>query len=144
MQKLGLANNKVSRTPIKIFVLDDDALRHKWFQKRFKNDEIDIAEDVAGAKEFLTENTYDAIFLDHDLLPEHYEKQEEHDDDRTGFAVAQWLSANPKISPAAKITVHTRNDHAAMRMIEKLRESKRNVEYIPFPMLEYRINDFWI
>ncbi|NJM53439.1 MAG: hypothetical protein HC846_08630 [Blastocatellia bacterium] len=34
-----------------------------------------IAETVAEARKLLQESSFDAIFLDHDLLPEHYESK---------------------------------------------------------------------
>ncbi|HYG82799.1 MAG TPA: hypothetical protein VD861_20555, partial [Pyrinomonadaceae bacterium] len=72
LSKLGLENVRARRTPIRVFLLDDDSRRHNWFAKRFEGDRLDIADDVAGAREYLSANLYDAIFLDHDLLPEHY------------------------------------------------------------------------
>ena len=53
--KLGLADLKVERSPISVFLLDDDRRRHRWFAKRFEGDEIDMVETVAEAKEFLSE-----------------------------------------------------------------------------------------
>ena len=79
MIKLGLADLSADRTPIKVMLLDDDKRRHRWFDKRFAGDGLDIAETVEEAKELLAENNYDAIFLDHDLLPHHYESND-HDD----------------------------------------------------------------
>ncbi|MGI8642279.1 MAG: hypothetical protein ACR2MG_20300, partial [Pyrinomonadaceae bacterium] len=70
--KLGLADLKAERSPITIFLLDDDQRRHRWFTKRFEGDELDIAETVEEAKELLGQYAYDAILLDHDLLPHHY------------------------------------------------------------------------
>ena len=139
--KLGLAEFKVERSPISIFLLDDDRRRHRWFNKRFEGDEIDIAETVAEAKELLSENSYDAIFLDHDLLPEHYEGK--IDDENTGYAIAHWLFENKDSNRAATIIVHTRNADGAIRMVEKLRECGRNVEYVPFPMLDLKIKNYW-
>lgn len=141
MIKLGLADLSAERTPISVFLLDDDHRRHRWFQKRFKGDEIDIAESVAEAKEFLSQNTYDAIFLDHDLLPHHYDG--EPDDEHTGYAIACWLNENKNANRAATIIVHTRNADGAVRMVEKLRECGRQVEYVPFPLLDAKINNYW-
>ena len=99
LEKLGFAP-KPERSPISVFLLDDDTRRHEWFRKRFKGDYLEIAEDVLQAKEILQNGLYDAIFLDHDLLPEHY-KSPNHDDERTGFAIAKWLAANPQSNRAA-------------------------------------------
>ena len=141
--KLGLADLKVERTPISVFLLDDDERRHRWFERRFAGDELSIAETVEDAKQFLQKETFDAIFLDHDLLPHHYESNEHDDFGRTGYAIAEWLNQRPDLQKAATIIVHTRNADAAIPMVQKLRESGRNVEYCAFPMLDLKIRNYW-
>jgi CheY-like chemotaxis protein len=143
MMKLGLVDLKAERSPITVFLLDDDRRRHRWFSKRFDGDELDIAETVEEAKELLAENNYDAIFLDHDLLPHHYESNEHDDFASTGYAVAEWLYENKNLQRAATIIVHTRNADAAIRMVQKLRDSGRNCEYCAFPMLDLKIKNYW-
>lgn len=140
--RLGLADLTVERNPIQIFLLDDDTRRHRWFVKRFKGDQVDVAENVDEAKKLLQENSYDAVFLDHDLLPEHYES-EEHDDEKTGYAIAHWLSENKNVQSAATIIVHTRNSTGGMRMVDVLRDNQRNVEYVPYPLLDMKIQHYW-
>lgn len=141
--KLGLANLKAERTPISVFLLDDDRRRHRWFEKRFDGDELDIAENVDDAKVYLEAATYDAIFLDHDLLPHHYESNDHDDFGSTGYAIAEWLNERPELQKAATIIVHTRNADAAIPMVQKLRESGRSVEYVAFPMLDLKIKNYW-
>jgi len=141
--RLGLADLSADRTPISVFLLDDDRRRHSWFEKRFTGDELDIAETVEEAKEFLAEGSYDAIFLDHDLLPLHYESNDHDDAGNTGYAIAEWLTEMPELQRAATIIVHTRNADAAIPMVLKLRESGRNVEYCAFPMLDLKIRNYW-
>jgi CheY-like chemotaxis protein len=141
--KVGLADLKAERSPITIFLLDDDKRRHRWFTKRFEGDELDIAETVEEAREMLGQYAYDAIFLDHDLLPHHYESNDHDDFASTGYAIAEWLNENKDIQRAATIIVHTRNADGAVRMVEKLRESGRTVEYVPFPMLDIKIKNYW-
>jgi hypothetical protein len=140
--RLGLADLSAERNPITIFLLDDDLRRHRWFVKRFKGDQVDVAETVSEAKKLLQENTYDAVFLDHDLLPEHYES-EEKDDENTGYAVARWLGENKNLQSAATIIVHTRNSLGGMRMVDILRDNQRNVEYVPYPLLDMKIKHYW-
>jgi hypothetical protein len=142
LRKLGLENISAERSPINVFLLDDDRRRHDWFARRFKGDYLDIAEDVDSARELLTANLYDAIFLDHDLLPEHYHSQTT-DDERTGYAIALWLASSPKIQRASTILVHTRNADGAMRMVEELRRAGRQAEYVPFPLLAQKIKNYW-
>ena len=141
--KFGLADVSSERTPIAVFLLDDDRRRHKWFEKRFSGDELDIAETVEDAKTFLADTAYDAIFLDHDLLPHHYESNEHDDFANTGYAIAEFLNERSDLQRAATIIVHTRNADAAIPMVQKLRETGRNVEYVAFPMLDLKIRNYW-
>jgi hypothetical protein len=142
LTKLGLGEVKAERHPIRVFLLDDDKRRHRWFSARFKGDFVDVADNVTKAQMFLSENSYDAIFLDHDLHPEHY-NAEGHDDERTGYAIALWLAANPQLQRASTILVHTRNADGAMRMVEELRRAGRTADYVPFPLLAERIKRYW-
>ena len=141
--RLGWANFEAERNPIAIFLLDDDRRRHRWFSKRFDGDDLTIAETVEEARQMLQEDGFDAIFLDHDLLPHHYESNDHDDFARTGYAIAEWLAENKEYQRAATIIVHTRNAEAGIRMIEKLRESGREAEYVPFPMLDIKIKNYW-
>jgi hypothetical protein len=142
LTKIGLVKIKAERHPIRVFLLDDDVRRHQWFTKRFKGDFIDIADNVSQAQELLRAGSYDAIFLDHDLHPEHYHAAST-DDERTGYAIALWLGSNPELQRASTILVHTRNADGAMRMVEELRRAGRSAEYVPFPMLAERIRTYW-
>jgi CheY-like chemotaxis protein len=143
LMKLGLVDLKAERAPISVFLLDDDNRRHRWFKERFEGDDLDIAETVEEAKQYLGENNYDAVFLDHDLLPHHYESNDHDDFSSTGYAIAEWLNENPDFQRASTIIVHTRNADAAIKMVEKLRESGRTVEYCAFPMLDLKIKNYW-
>ena len=64
LSKLGLKSVRAERHPIRVFLLDDDVRRHRWFTNRFKGDFIDIANNVREARELLSAGSYDAIFLD--------------------------------------------------------------------------------
>jgi CheY-like chemotaxis protein len=141
LRKLG-RDARVERDPIRVFLLDDDTLRHRWFARRFAGDRLDTAIDPARAFDLLSQNTYDAVFLDHDLLPEHYDS-DEPDDERTGYAVAAWLAAHPEAQPAATIIVHTRNADGALRMVELMRRSGRHAEHVPFQLLSQKIKNYW-
>jgi CheY-like chemotaxis protein len=144
--KLGLldiaATASQPRSAIRVFVLDDDESRHDWFAKRFPGDQLDIAVEPLRALALLQNYFYDAVFLDHDLLPKHY-KSSAHDDEHTGYAVAHWLAEHPDMQRAATIIVHTRNADGAMRMIEEMRRAGRRAEYVPFPLLAQKIKHYW-
>jgi CheY-like chemotaxis protein len=138
LDRIGLGSLLAAREPARVFVLDDDALRHEWFAKQFKGDSLDVAVDPAGAVELLARGRYDLIFLDHDLLPEHY-YAEGFDDERTGYAVARWLAEQPARQPAATVIVHTRNADGALRMVELLRRAGRQADHVPYTILATRI-----
>ena len=138
LNKLGLESLLTARAPLRVFLLDDDALRHEWFAKHFKGDRLDVAADAARAVELLAANTYDLVFLDHDLLPEHY-YAEEFDDARSGYAVARFLAERPDRQSASTIIVHTRNADGALRMVELMRRTGRQAEHVPFHMLAPKI-----
>jgi CheY-like chemotaxis protein len=138
LNKIGLGASLAPHHPVRVFLLDDDTLRHEWFARQFKSDHLDVAADPARAVELLSSNYYDLIFLDHDLLPEHY-YAEEFDDERSGYAVARWLSERPERLAAATVIVHTRNADGALRMVELLRRTGRQAEHVPFHMLTPKI-----
>lgn len=142
LRKLGVGSERAERHPIRVFLLDDDKRRHRWFKTRFKGDLVDIANNVTEAQQMLSTGSYDAIFLDHDLHPEHYHT-DSTDDGRTGYAVAVWLSSNPELQRASTILVHTRNADGAMRMVGELRRGGRSADYVPFPLLAERIKRYW-
>lgn len=141
--KLGIFRPAAERNPINVFLLDDDERRHRWFERRFEGDTLEIATNVAEAKEILRKRAFDAIFLDHDLLPHHYQSNDHNDFENTGYAIAEWLAGNPDLQRAATIIVHTRNADAAIPMVMKLRETGRTVEYCAFPMLDLKIRNYW-
>jgi hypothetical protein len=142
LMKLGLRTISAERHPIRVFLLEDDKHRQDWFTKRFKGDFVDIADNVSRAQELLSTHSYDAIFLDHDLHPEHYNSSTP-DDDRTGYAIATWLAGNSELQRASTIFVHTRNADGAMRMVEELRRAGRAADFVPFPLLGERIKHYW-
>lgn len=142
LYRLGLKKIQAERHPIRVFLLEDDRRRYEWFAKRFAGDYLDAADEVSHARELLSANVYDAIFLDHDLRPEHYNSTA-RDDERTGYAIASWLAARPDLQQASTIMVHTRNADAAIRMVEELRRAGRRAEYVPFQFLEDRIKRYW-
>ena len=141
-QKLGIVPADSGRAPIRIFLLEDDERRCAWFQKRFKGDTLHISCDIAEAKELLESNSYDSIFLDHDLMPEHYGSATP-DDEHTGYAIASFLASRPDLQRPATIMVHSFNAEGALRMVEELRRAGRQADYVPFHFLEERLKRIW-
>lgn len=119
----------------RILIVEDDAMRCAWFAQRFAESVCDVTCDVRQAIEWLKEEDYGLILLDHDLAEEHYYSTEQ-DDERTGYAVAAWLAAHPDSQRDAVIVVHSLNFYGAERMLDVLIESGREAEHIPFYDLE--------
>lgn len=126
------------RERVRVFLLDDDVMRHEWFKRQFKGETVEVAADHEHAIALLSENDYDLIFLDHDLLPEHY-YSETFDDERSGYAVARWLAEHPERLASAPVIVHTRNADGALRMVELMRGTGRHAEHVPFQLLGHKI-----
>ena len=143
LHKFGLRREAPRRAPLRVFLLDDDEARHEWFERRFAGDELDIAVEPDAAIALLGARAYDAIFLDHDLLPEHYNAAAPADVERTGYAVAAWLATRADAQPGATIIVHTRNADGALKMVQTMRAAGRRAEYVPWPRLPEQIRNYW-
>lgn len=115
-----------------ILIVEDNPERIKWFRDNFAG-KLAFAYDVDSAIRLLKENTFRAIFLDHDLLPEHY-NQDTNCDKTTGLAVAKYIAENP-VSPDAEIVIHSRNWNGVGRMTAALVNGNRIVTCRPFHIL---------
>src|SRR5688500_20106482 len=100
LSKLGLENLTSQKAPVRVFLLDDDTLRHEWFSKQFRGDHLDLTVEPARALALLSANYYDLVFLDPDLLPEHYHSVT-FDDERSAYAVARCRASHPDRQAAA-------------------------------------------
>ncbi|HEY0005644.1 MAG TPA: cyclic-phosphate processing receiver domain-containing protein [Pyrinomonadaceae bacterium] len=125
----------IEHQPGRILIVEDDATRCAWFEQRLKGRELDVTCDVRQAIEWLTARDYSVILLDHDLSEEHY-FSDEHDDERTGYAVAAWLAAHAESQPEASIIIHSLNYAGAQRMLDILQTSGRDAEHVPFHYLQ--------
>lgn len=119
----------------RVLLVEDDETRCAWFRQKFATHVLDITCDVEQATRWLEEREYNTILLDHDLREEHY-FSDEHDDERTGYAIAAWLAAHPDRHRNALIIIHSLNYAGAQRMLDILYEAKRDAEHIPFHYLQ--------
>lgn len=119
----------------RILILEDDQLRVAWFKQKFLDYEQDITCDVLQAIEWLKQNEYALILLDHDLIDEHYYSYNP-DDSTTGFFVAAWIAKNKNCQRDAIIIIHSLNYIGAERMLQTLLEAGRDAEHIPFHCLQ--------
>lgn len=104
---------------MKILVLEDDSFRITTFIEKFCNHDLTITEKAKDAVEYLDNERFDYIFLDHDL----------GNGNGTGSEVASFLYHNPdNPNNNAKIIIHSWNRPASDSMMDKL----YNATYIPF------------
>ena len=118
----------------RILIVEDDDNRRFWFDHRFAQYERDTTDDVSVAIQWLLQQEYALIFLDHDLAEEHYHLAMA-DDGLTGYVVAAWLAAHPERQVEAQIIVHSLNYPGSQRMVDCLQSAGRSAEHVPFPYL---------
>jgi len=106
---------------VKIFVLEDEFERIKWFKSVFSDCEIDITDKVAEACEYLQKKQYDWIFLDRDLS---------HPTE-TGEDVA-WEMKEQKLNKNAAVIIHTMNTRGQRVMLRYIKEYNSNVSQVDF------------
>lgn len=100
---------------IRVLVLEDDPIRHREFSKQLIGSEYQIVTTAAEAINQLQTDTWDYLFLDHDLGGMVYVDS----GDGTGYEVAEWLAENPDRQPEC-IILHTLNPVGAENMQKKL------------------------
>jgi len=101
----------------RIFILEDDLERIKWFYGRLKDDEVVIVNNAAIAKSILHSVKFNMIFLDHDLGGEAFVDSEHPN---TGWQVAKEIPHTP--NRETNILIHSWNTVAAKRMKTFLKE----------------------
>jgi CheY-like chemotaxis protein len=138
---------------MKILILEDDAERINWLLAKLYPHRVYVSRTAMEAIGVLTRETFDVIFLDHDLSNEHYQIYDACElsnevvahigrfDHETGFAVAKYLRDNPDRSPNAQIIIHTMNSWQGDRMHKELEQRPRVVR-APFSRL--RAKGFWL
>ncbi len=104
--------------------LDDDPDRYRQFKSALVGFDVNIdwAQTSTEAIEFLGKNTYDIIYLDHDLGGQIMVPS----GNNTGYEVAQWISNNIKDLP--QIVLHSLNPVGVQNMQSVLPTAKA----IPF------------
>jgi CheY-like chemotaxis protein len=127
----------------RVLVLDDMDSRLERFRKVFDNSQHGVAYSKTAAKAIglITAKKFDFMFLDHDLLPEHYGKDhlDPAHDSTTGYAVVKHLIDNvePENWPM-QIVIHSLNIKGVNRMADNL-TTKTNIRVhtMPFDTLGF-------
>lgn len=119
---------------MKILILEDGSQRVQWFRKTLGEDIWCVSTPESAIDVLKIHNDFDTIYLDHDLLPEHY-FQDTNCNKTTGLAVAEFLASHPENNPEAKILIHSRNCSGVGRMVAALVRGNRAVTAHPFHIL---------
>ena len=116
---------------MKVFILEDDPLRIKWFKRKFIGTEIEYTDNVKDAKKILENENFDTLFLDHDLGGQVFVSCEE---ENTGSGLANWIvNTNRKYET---IVIHSMNPIGSHNMKCILTSSANRVISVPFCNLE--------
>jgi len=107
---------------MRILILEDSSERHKKFRKFLHNHQVTIVANVPEAIGLLTNQTWDCLFLDHDLGDQIMVAS----GSGTGYEVARWLEEHPDRHPK-KIVLHTFNPNGLEQMQAALPQA------IPYP-----------
>jgi len=94
-----------------ILILEDDPARHKIFKSNLIGTNTVIVTTVDEALQQLTKESWDYLFLDHDLGG----TQMTESGPGTGYEVAQWLSVNHENMPK-NVVVHSFNPVGAQNI----------------------------
>jgi DNA-binding response OmpR family regulator len=96
---------------MRIFILEDDGNRINFFLEKFCNYDVTITENAQSAIEYLEDNIYGCLFLDHDLGK----------NNGSGLDVVHYLADNPdNVNNDAIIIIHSWNIPATEKMITVL------------------------
>ena len=99
------------RIEMRVFVLEDNEDRARWFIKNYVKDDLTLVNDAATDAHLVSIIRYDLIFLDHDLNGEVYCPSDEH----SGYAVAQAIVDSP--NQKTPVIIHSWNDEGASMML---------------------------
>ena len=112
---------------MKIFILDDDMRRIKWFKRAFIGHNVYYAHDPIEAEKMLRKNHYDMIFLDHDLGGAAFVRGKNGD----GIDLAK-VMARDELATGSIIIVHSLNHHGSMNIMSVLKDTHLNLHRIDF------------
>lgn len=119
---------------MRIFILEDDDSRIRYFRKQLEGNDniIEVAKTVEEGREILSRyNSWDAIFLDHDLDGAVFV---DSNNANTGYQLAKFIKQYIEYD---RIIIHTMNPAGAANMKAVLEDA----EVIPYSILDIRRNE---
>ncbi len=118
---------------MKVFVLEDHEERCKWFKEQLTGQDIEftIIKTAKEAKDILSKEKFDRLYLDHDLGGKIFVDPEEEE---TGTQVVVHIIEN-KLQKDAVIYIHSLNPISFDTMVVPLNKAKYHAVYKPFSIL---------
>ena len=114
-----------------IFILEDNEQRIGWFKEQLAEEDITIVKTASLAKETLKENTFDRLYLDHDLGNNIGVNP---DDAETGTAIVRYIIKN-NLQRNAIVYVHSLNPISFDTMVFPLNKAGYRTVYKPFSIM---------
>jgi len=119
----------------KIFILEDDPERIKWFVDNFSDWDLTITNSAQAAISVLEWVKFDVFFLDHDLGRKAYQPSDENSGMEVVIHALKFSSFTNKI-----VIVHSWNTVAAKSMVEKIKEAEGvSSAYMPFGSFDAKV-----
>lgn len=112
---------------MKILFIDDSPERRKVFKSNSIGFIVDFAENADSAIELFSKNTYNLIYIDHDLEDSHYDNPT--DQDKNGAYIAKELLKNENNNNST-IIIHSLNENGR-KNIKSILNSKYKYIYTP-------------
>jgi DNA-binding response OmpR family regulator len=119
---------------MKVLILEDDPERLEWFSENLKVEDVDVTDMAEDAMNFLKNNVYDIIFLDHDLGGAVYVDSSVFN---TGFTVAKMIHETDNKN--VPVVIHSWNSQGAKMMKHVMTLNKVENVYHPFLSVEFRM-----
>ena len=118
---------------MKIFILEDNTWRIDKFKELFKNHTLFICSDVQTAKQTCLNNTFEIMFLDHDLSGKIWQDSNE---ENTGYQFVKWMVDNGFHKNSLNY-IHSMNPVGANLMLNYLKANDYDGIWIPFHQLKF-------
>ena len=125
---------------MRIFVLEDNENRIKFFAKFLRNHDAVIADNVEDAKKILGYKYFDMLFLDHDLGGEVLVDSSQ---ENTGYQLVKYI-VNKKLQKDSIFVLHSQNPVGAINMLELLKNNKYRVLMKPFTYIYNEVGPHWM
>ena len=127
-----------SKAVMKIFILEDNIERVKSFRKMFHPEQLVFTDKVEYAKDILKKDTFDVLFLDHDLGGEIFVESNRED---TGYELVKYIVEN-ELQKKARICIHSHNPFGSEYMLKALEKANYTAFLKPFAVLytEYKVD----